>query len=410
VTDDLDQNPVVTSTHPSGTVVDTGGMHQVEVTATDASGNSVGAMCVIEIIDFTPPVLTVSPDVTAEQTELGGARPDIGQATAVDDFDPNPTVTNDAPVLFPLGTTDVTWTAEDRLGNVSTATQTVTIEDTTSPQIAAPSDVRAEQTSRPGTPADLVNLGAPVVGDICDAAPTVTNNAPDTFPLGETVVVWTATDESGNEATAQQKVTIEDTTSPEITAPSDIRAEQTSRAGTPVDLGTPVVSDICDAAPTVTNNAPDVFPLGETDVIWKAVDDSGNTATATQKVTIVDTTPPAISGERADPGKLWPVNHKMVVVTVHATLTDICDAAPTYRITSVTCDEPVNGPGDGNTEPDWQITSDHAVKLRAERSGREQGRVYTVTIEAVDASGNTSSAGVTVTVPHDMGKKGKAAE
>ena len=91
-------------------------------------------------------------------------------------------------------------------------------------------------------------------------------------------------------------------------------------------------------------------------------------------------------------------------MTVSAALTDICDAAPTWRIVTVTCNQPVNGAGDGNTDPDWVIAGDHVVRLRAERSGSGGDRVYTITIEAVDASGNTASGSVNVTVPHDQGQ------
>ena len=51
--------------------------------------------------------------------------------------------------------------------------------------------------------------------------------------------------------------------------------------------------------------------------------------------------------------------------------------------------------------------SDHSllgrIFLRAERSGTGDGRVYTITYEAVDASGNTSEAAATVTGSHPSG-------
>jgi hypothetical protein len=40
------------------------------------------------------------------------------------------TVTNDAPAIFPLGTTSVTWTATDAVGNTATATQVITVKTT----------------------------------------------------------------------------------------------------------------------------------------------------------------------------------------------------------------------------------------------------------------------------------------
>jgi hypothetical protein len=96
----------------------------------------------------------------------------------------------------------------------------------------------------------------------------------------------------GESDTDEVVIIVCDTTPPDITPPADVTVEQTNIDGTPVDLGTPTVSDICDADPDITNDAPVVFPLGETVVTWKAEDDSGNVATATQTVTIVDTTPP----------------------------------------------------------------------------------------------------------------------
>ena len=51
---------------------------------------------------------------------------------------------------------------------------------------------------------------------------SITNNAPDSFPLGETTVTWTATDSSGNFATATQTVSVVDTTSPTLTVPENI--------------------------------------------------------------------------------------------------------------------------------------------------------------------------------------------
>ena len=73
-----------------------------------------------------------------------------------------------------------------------------------------------------------------------------------------------------------------------------------------------------------------------------------------------------------------------------------------YRV--VSSNEPVNGTGDGDTAPDWVITGNLTVDLRAERSGTGSGRVYTITVRCTDASGNSSTKTVTVTVPHDRRK------
>jgi M6 family metalloprotease-like protein len=121
----------------------------------------------------------------------------------------------------------------------------------------------------------------------------------------------------------------------------------------------------------------------------------------TAAVTITDTAEPTISNLTASPDRLWPPNHKMVAVSVTATASDTCDAAPVCQVIDVTSNEPVNALGDGDTVPDWEITGNLAVKLRAERAGIGSDRVYTLTVECSDASGNNTTGTTTVTVPHN---------
>jgi hypothetical protein len=142
------------------------------------------------------------------------------------------------------------------------------------------------------------------------------------------------------------------------------------------------------------------LPLGTNMVGITVTDTATNTASCSTIITVVDTTPPVIGRVTVNPMMLWPPNHKMVDITIHATVTDTCGPA-TWKILSVTSNEPVNGTGDGDTGPDWAITGDHTVQLRAERSGKGHGRTYSITIQASDQSGNTSSKVLTVSVPHN---------
>ena len=102
------------------------------------------------------------------------------------------------PFHFHLEVQSVTWIAVDDSGNVSTDTQTVTIVDTTVPEILSPSDIVVEAT---GNFVTDIELGLAIIDDIIEVN-TVTNDAPDSFPLGETIVTWTATDSSGNFASS----------------------------------------------------------------------------------------------------------------------------------------------------------------------------------------------------------------
>ena len=72
---------------------------------------------------------------------------------------------------------------------------------------------------------------------------------------------------------------------------------------------------------------------------------------------------------------------------------------------TVISDEPQSGTGNGDKSPDWEILNDHHIKLRAERAGDGDGRVYTITVTCTDQYGNTGTGNRTVLVPHDMRAK-----
>jgi hypothetical protein len=137
--------------------------------------------------------------------------------------------------------------------------------------------------------------------------------------------------------------------------------------------------------------------------VLRVLDGFAQGAEADTHVAVVDTTPPQLSVS-VSPAQLWPPNHKLRPVTATITVTDTCDANPVIRLVSITSNEADNGAGDGNTTGDIQGaafgTDDRAFLLRAERSGNGNGRIYTITYSATDASGNTTLSQATVTVPH----------
>ena len=121
-------------------------------------------------------------------------------------------------------------------------------------------------------------------------------------------------------------------------------------------------------------------------------------------IKIVDGTPEI--SVSVEPDMLWPPNHKMTMIKATVTVTDLIDPDPQIVLESITCNEPDNGKGDGNTKNDIQDadfgTEDYEFSLRAERSGKGEGRIYTITYTVTDFAGNSSSATATVTVSHDQ--------
>jgi hypothetical protein len=113
--------------------------------------------------------------------------------------------------------------------------------------------------------------------------------------------------------------------------------------------------------------------------------------------------PPDCSTVSADPSSLWPPNHKVRLVGLSGA-TDPDGDPVTLTINAVTQDEPVNGLGDGDTSPDAQpATQPNEAGLRAERSGRGDGRVYRVSFTGSDGEGGSCSGVVAVGVPKNMG-------
>jgi hypothetical protein len=117
-------------------------------------------------------------------------------------------------------------------------------------------------------------------------------------------------------------------------------------------------------------------------------------------VSVSDYTAPVITNASANPSTIWPPNHKMVDVTINYDVSDdFTSASDIVSTLDVSSNEPINTNGDGNTDLDIEIVDAHHVRLRAERAGGGNGRVYTITITSKDSAQNTSQRTVTVVVP-----------
>jgi hypothetical protein len=159
--------------------------------------------------------------------------------------------------------------------------------------------------------------------------------------------------------------------------------------------------------PTVANvSFTSELPLGTNLIDVAVTDNATNTATCSTFVTVVDSIAPVIATVSAFPNVLWPPNHKMMPVNIRATTADNCSES-TWSIIAVQSSDPV----DHKASPDWEITGEHTVSLRAERSSASSERVYSVIIQAKDLSGNVSTPkAVIITVPRNQGSPNESRE
>lgn len=143
------------------------------------------------------------------------------------------------------------------------------------------------------------------------------------------------------------------------------------------------------------------LPLGSHCITLTVRDPSGHMDRDGLIVDVVDTTPPELTVE-VDPNSLWPPNHEMVDIEAEVHAEDLCGEVVSLTLVSVVSSEPDNGLGDGNTRGDIAgvetDTLDVSFQLRSERQGMNRGRVYTITYQATDDSGNRGEVATEIVV------------
>ena len=339
--------------------------------------------------DTTGPSVSVPADISVAATDANGTSSSDAAisafllgATASDATDGNVSVTNDAPDMFPIGSTTVTFTAVDSLGNVGSNSATVTVEDQTAPVVTAPAATTVAATDANGTTKTDTSvaafLDAATATDNVDANLTITNNAPDVFPLGPTTVTFSTTDSSGLTGSATAVLTVADQTAPVITAPASIIVAATDADGAAASdaaiaafLSGASATDNVDESSAVTNDGLAVFPLGETEVTFSATDAAGNIGSASATVTVTDQTAPVITAP-ADG----------TIAATDASGTAATDAAVVAWIESAVATD--------NVDSNLTIINDAPETLPLGAT--------VVTFTVTDAAGNTSSAAATATV------------
>ena len=333
--------------------------------ATDDCSNTVSVTQTVTVVDTAAPTLS---GVPADTTVECDAVPTPANVTAPDTCDSNPLIQfvetradGDCPEAYTL--TRV-WTATDRSGNATSATQTVAVADTTPPILEGASPSRTVECDSVPTP-DSVSATDACAGSVAvtfDESQTA-GACPGNYTLTRT---WTASDNCGNSTSVTQVLTVEDTTDPVLVGVPTNTSAKCDAVPAPATVS---ATDNCSDGLQVTFNETrtdgecmDSYTLTRT---WLAIDACGNAAVATQLVTVADSSAPTLGAAPAD-------------VTVE------CDAVPAPATLGV------------------QDNCDDTVEIAFEESRTDgsctNSYTLTRTWTATDTCGNSTSATQVLTV------------
>ncbi|WP_439516378.1 HYR domain-containing protein [Sediminibacterium sp.] len=282
---------------PSGSLFPVGTTTNTFV-ATDESGNTSTCSFDVVVTDVQKPVISNLPTniSVSNDASVCGAKVNWTAPTATDNC-PGVTISSThAPgSLFPVGNTTVTYTATDASGNQVSGSFTVTVNDTEKPTIAAPAAIQVSNDE--GQCIATPSLGNASTGDNCGVQ-SVVNNAPVTFPVGTTTVIWTVTDIHGNVSTATQTVTVNDTEKPVIACLTNQVFCANVGGNNNYNIPVLVQSDNCGIASTSYvvsgatsrsgngTNASGVFLIGTSTVTYTVTDVHGNVSNCSFTVKI----------------------------------------------------------------------------------------------------------------------------
>ncbi|NDP26352.1 MAG: HYR domain-containing protein, partial [Flavobacterium sp.] len=338
VTDNCGGTLTVVNDHPAATFPI--GTTFVNWTVTDSHGLTNTCVQTIVVNDEIDPSIANNPPINLNNTvtickgatdiSYPEASDNSGHVTVTSDYVglPTPSVDPVTPlavpaVIFPVGQTTIIWTAIDPSLNDSWSTQMITVTDNEPPTITCPPDIT--QANDTGLCSAVIALGTPATGDNCGVLSVSNDHGSTTYPIGETIVIWTVTDIHSNSSTCTQKVTVTDTELPTITCASDVSVNNdTGLCTAEITLTPPATNDNCAVATVTNDHISPIFAQGDTIVKWTVTDIHGNINTCTQKVTVLDNELPVITApadilQTADASQCG-----AAITIVSATTTDNC--------------------------------------------------------------------------------------
>ncbi len=299
---------VFNATNPETSIVFSNDKSDIDIIGTNGTIEPILNNGTISLLSNTIPVAincqdTVIQYTTATSCEVAGmwATPAFESCTGSGSFVIS--TTHDIGTMFGIGSRMITYTASDEFGNTGTCSFIHVVQDTIAPVISnCPDNLEVNFSKDAGC--DLsVTWSAPDVLERCSASDTEVTSSMQPgsfFPVGVTMVTYTATDASGNsssDCTFEVVVTGSDPITFDI-QPENVRLDaEVGLCGATYDWGGPP-SAVSGCAPIelVSNIPPgSFFPVGTTVVEYVATDEIEQRAVWSFSVTVEDTQPLSVN-------------------------------------------------------------------------------------------------------------------
>ncbi len=295
-------------------------------TATDSCGNSASASQTININDTQKPILSGVPSDSSVEC---GTNVPVAIVTAIDKCF-GPLAVSFSETFSGIGCNRLitrTWTAKDACGNASSAVQRIIFTDTQKPVlIGVPSNV-----SLPcGSAVPAVSVTAT---DICNGQlPVIYSEIKSGRGCNQTITrTWSTTDSCGNTTSGTQVVSFTDTVKPMLVG---VPANITLECGAVIPAANVTATDNCDSivAVVMTSSATGTGCNRTVTRTWTATDICGNSSSASQLITFIDTQKPVLSGIPAE----LTLECRAPLPSATVTATDVCSGSLPVVMTSDT--------------------------------------------------------------------------
>jgi hypothetical protein len=393
----------------SGTVnTDAPGSYPVHYRAQDGHGLATEKVREVNVVDTRAPVLTLEGSSAPVMECSRDGFIALG-AKALDscagDITSRITISGTQDIVSP-GTYPITYSVTDPSGNAAPSiTRNVTVRDTQAPVVTMVGEANPvlecgvdTYTEQGATAYDACQ------GDLTSQLHTYGNGA-NTAAVGTYSIQYGVWDATGNTTTALRTVKVVDRLPPTLVMQGPATVQHECASGPYID--TPATaSDACygDLSSSVTTTGwVNAWQRGSYTLTYNVQDSTPLKAPSlTRTVQVVDTQAPTLEYRDVT----VPADQTMHCFSLSdcVTASDTCDGyaqANSGTILSIYSDEPEDAPGDGDgsTASDIVITSHSTFQLRAERQSEGDGRVYGVTFELKDKTGNTRTGLCRIHVP-----------